>query len=250
MYSYKKISVICASLLLLILIFSGCQNSNSTNSVTPTVTPAERGTPQTSAETPTTPTTGTFNYSPAFISFESLETMGNAMKGYELNDVVKNDPRFTEEEKAAIEHIQETKGHNNFYFDVPDIKDKAFTLSKEVRLIYSSDIEKGKGVQSWCGCGVGFTITDGTYNYDFDIYGVLVYDQNPEYTSTIQGTTVSDTEEALVLLLGSNNTARVYDVYLDKRCVHIRLVSNAPTEQVLSLVNAVQLDTYEYDKIV
>ena len=246
MYPHKRISALYALLLLFILIFSGCQNSNSANSATPT----ENRTPETFAETPTPPGVDTFAYHPSFISFESLETMGNAMKGYELNDVVKNDPRFTEEEKAAIEHIQETKGHNNFYFDVPDIKDKAFTLSKEVRLIYSSDIEKGKGVQSWCGCGVGFTITDGTYNYDFDIYGVLVYDQNPEYTSTIQGTTVSDTEEALVLLLGSNNTARVYDVYLDKRCVHIRLVSNAPTEQVLSLVNAVKLETYEYDEIV
>lgn len=250
MYPHKRISALYASLLLFILIFSGCQNSNSTKSATPTVTPTESGTPQTSAETPTTPAIGTFHYSPAFVSFESLETMGNAMKGYELNDVVKNDPRFTAEEKAAIENIQKTKGHNNFFFDVPDIKDKAFTLSREVRLIYSSDIEKGKGVQSWCGCGVGFTITDGTYNYDFDIYGVLVYDQNPEYTSTIQGTTVSDTEEALVLLLGSNNTAKVYDVYMNNRSYHVRLVSNAPTEQVLSLVNAVKLETYEYDEIV
>ena len=250
MYPHKRISALYALLLLFILIFSGCQNSNSTKSATPTVTPTESGTPQTSAETPTTPAIGTFHYSPAFVSFESLETMGNAMKGYELNDVVKNDPRFTAEEKAALENIQKTKGHNNFFFDVPDIKDKAFTLSREVRLIYSSDIEKGKGVQSWCGCGVGFTITDGTYNYDFDIYGVLVYDQNPEYTSTIQGTTVSDTEEALVLLLGSNNTAKVYDVYMNNRSYHVRLVSNAPTEQVLSLVNAVQLDTYEYDVIV
>ena len=40
--------------------------------------------------------------------------MGNAMKGYELNDAVKNDSRFTAKEKAVIENIQKNKGHNQY----------------------------------------------------------------------------------------------------------------------------------------
>ena len=246
MYPHKRISALYALLLLFILIFSGCQNSNSANSATPT----ESGTPQTSAETPTTPTTGTFNYSPAFISFESLETMGNAMKGYELNDAVKNDSRFTAKEKAVIENIQKNKGHNDLYYDMPALQNKTFESRQEVRLIYSSDIEKGKGVENWLGFGVGFTVTDGNNDYDLDLYGWQGYDKDSEYTTSIGGTVVSDTEEAAVILLGTNGTAKVYDVYWNNRDYHARLVSNAPTEQVLSLVNAVKLETYEYDEIV
>ena len=77
MYPHKRISALYALLLLFILIFSGCQNSNSANSATPT----ENRTPETFAGTPTPPGVDTFAYHPSFISFESLETMGNAMKG-------------------------------------------------------------------------------------------------------------------------------------------------------------------------
>ena len=245
MYSHKKIFVICASLLLFILIFSGCQNSNSTNSAAPT----DSVTPSTSAEASTTPAIETFNYSPAFISFESLEAMGNAMKGYELKDVVKNDSRLTAKEKAVIENIQKNKGHNNLYYDIPALQNKTFESRKEVRLIYSSDIEKGKGVENWLGFGVGFTVTDGNNDYDLDLYGWQDYNKDSEYATSIGGTVVSNTKEAAVILLGTNGTAKVYDVYLNNRCYHVRLVSNAPTEQVLSLVNAIKLGTYEYDEV-
>ena len=87
-------------------------------------------------------------------------------------------------------------------------------------------------------------------DYDLDLYGWQGYDKDSEYTTSIGGTVVSDTEEAAVILLGTNGTAKVYDVYWNNRDYHARLVSNAPTEQVLSLVNAVKLETYEYDEIV
>ena len=246
MYPHKRISALYALLLLFILIFSGCQNSNSANSATPT----ENRTPETFAGTPTPPGVDTFAYHPSFISFESLETMGNAMKGYELNDAVKNDSRFTAKEKAVIENIQKNKGHNDLYYDMPALQNKTFESRQEVRLIYSSDIEKGKGVENWLGFGVGFTVTDGNNDYDLDLYGWQGYDKDSEYTTSIGGTVVSDTEEAAVILLGTNGTAKVYDVYWNNRDYHARLASNAPTEQVLSLVNAVKLETYEYDEIV
>ena len=46
MYPHKRISALYALLLLFILIFSGCQNSNSANSATPT----ENRTPETFAQ--------------------------------------------------------------------------------------------------------------------------------------------------------------------------------------------------------
>ncbi len=245
MYPHKRIYAIYASLLLFLLIFSGCQNSTTNLG-----TSAESATIQTSVVTSTTSTIGHFNYAPSVLSFASLEKMGNAMKGYELSDAVKNDPGFTAEEKVALENIQKNKGHNDLYYDIPVLQgETTFEPRPEVSLIYSSDIEKGKGVENWLGFGVSFAFTEGNYDYKLDLYGWLNYDKNPEYTSSIQGVTVSDAAESVVILLGTNGTGRVYDVYLNNRGYHARLVSNAPEEQVLTFVKAVKLGTYEYDKV-
>ena len=189
-----------------------------------------------------------FSYNPSYFTFDNLETLGIALKGYGLTDVVKNDPRFSEEDKEIIRKLQENKGHNSFMFDIPVFTDRTYKLCDPVKLIYESDIKKGAGAHDrYVGFGIGFTVTDGENGFDLDMYDWFVYDKNPEYTEAVGGKTVLDNENTVVIELGVNGSAVVYDLYLNKRDYHARLLTNAPIESVLSLVEALQLDVYIYD---
>lgn len=191
-----------------------------------------------------------FYYNPSYFSFENIVTLGIALKGYELTDAVKNDPRFSEEDKEIIRKLQKNKGHNSFMFDIPVFADRTYKLCDPVKLIYESDIKKGAGAHDrYVGFGIGFTVTDGENSFDLDMYDWFVYDRNPEYTEAISGKIVLDNENAVVIELGTSDSFVVYDLYLNRRDYHARLSTNAPIESVLSLVKALQLDVYIYDDI-
>ena len=180
----------------------------------------------------------------SYMTFESLEYLGSVMQLYEPSPSFLADPRYTDREKEIMRTIQKNKGNNNFFLFVPRFTDERYIVDEKVKLIYDSDVPKELIGERWLGFATGYTVSDGQYTYEVDLYADnYKYAHHPEFVDRCYSIAVYDTPDSIILALGSG----VYDVFINKRSDYLRIISDAPVESVIELVEAFRWEWYFYD---